>query len=63
MVSSACWTTCLARPNLSPIYPVVLSNRLVTSPCAIVADSYGYSANMERLMGELTVRLDLNARI
>jgi len=29
---------------------VLISNRLVTSPCAIVADTHGYSANMERLM-------------
>ncbi|EJU06434.1 heat shock protein Hsp90 [Dacryopinax primogenitus] len=32
------------------VMDVVISNRLVTSPCAIVADQYGYSANMERLM-------------
>jgi len=31
---------------------VVISNRLVTSPCAIVIDSYGYSANMEKLLGK-----------
>lgn len=29
---------------------VVISTRLVTSACAIVADQFGYSANMERLM-------------
>ncbi|KAG8884080.1 hypothetical protein FRB97_005303 [Tulasnella sp. 331] len=29
---------------------VVVSNRLVTSPCAIVANSYGYSGNMQKLM-------------
>jgi len=29
---------------------VVISNRLVTSPCAIVAETHGYSANMERIM-------------
>jgi len=29
---------------------VIISNRLVTSPCAIVVDSYGYSANMEKLL-------------
>ncbi|KAF8339008.1 uncharacterized protein EI90DRAFT_3279460, partial [Cantharellus anzutake] len=29
---------------------VVISNRLVTSACAIVADQFGYSANMEKLM-------------
>ena len=29
---------------------VVISNRLVTSACAIVADQFGYSANMEKLL-------------
>lgn len=32
------------------IKDVVISNRLVTSPCAIVVDSFGYSANMEKLL-------------
>jgi len=27
---------------------VLISNHLVTSPCTIVVDAYGYSANMER---------------
>ena len=30
--------------------PVVISNRLVTSACAIVADTLGYTANLEKLM-------------
>jgi heat shock protein beta len=29
---------------------VVMSDRLVTSPCAIVADAGGYTANIERIM-------------
>ncbi|KAG2141685.1 Hsp90 protein-domain-containing protein [Suillus bovinus] len=29
---------------------VIVSNRLVTSPCAIVADSMGYTANVQKLM-------------
>jgi len=29
---------------------VLLSNRLIKSPCAIVADSYGYTANVQKLM-------------
>ncbi|KAJ7095368.1 Hsp90 protein-domain-containing protein [Mycena belliarum] len=29
---------------------VVISNRLVTSPCAVVADSHGYTANIQRMM-------------
>ena len=30
--------------------PVIITNRLVTSPCAVVADSFGYTANIQRLM-------------
>lgn len=30
--------------------PVIISNRLVTSSCAIVADTFGYTANVEKLM-------------
>ncbi|KAG8732134.1 hypothetical protein FRC11_000559, partial [Ceratobasidium sp. 423] len=37
----------LKNETAGVVLDVVLSNRLVTSPCAIVADSYGYSANME----------------
>lgn len=29
---------------------VVLTNRLVTSPCTIIVDSMGWSANMQRIM-------------
>ncbi|KAF7288239.1 Heat shock protein [Mycena chlorophos] len=29
---------------------VVISNRLVASPCAVVADTYGYTANVQRMM-------------
>ena len=29
---------------------MIVSNRLVTSPCAIVADEYGYTANVEKLI-------------
>jgi len=32
------------------IEKVVVSNRLTTSPCAIVTGTYGYTANMQRLM-------------
>jgi heat shock protein beta len=31
-------------------YLVVISDRLVTSPCAIVADAAGYTANLQRIM-------------
>jgi heat shock protein beta len=33
-------------------FSVVISNRLVTSACAIVADTLGYTANIEKLMSE-----------
>jgi len=33
---------------------VVISNRLTTSPCAVVADSYAWTGNMERLMAAQT---------
>jgi heat shock protein 90kDa beta len=29
---------------------VVISNRLVSSPCAVVADIHGYTANVERMI-------------
>jgi len=31
-------------------YLVVISDRLVTSPCAIVADVMGYTANLQRIV-------------
>ncbi|KAL7423848.1 hypothetical protein Q5752_001432 [Cryptotrichosporon argae] len=34
----------------SQVSDVVLTNRLVTSPCTIVVDSHGWSANMARVM-------------
>ncbi|KIY71447.1 HSP90-domain-containing protein [Cylindrobasidium torrendii FP15055 ss-10] len=36
------------------VHDVVLSNRLVTSPCAVVAESFGYTANIERMMSAAT---------
>ena len=50
------------RETVKTIYPhaersigtdretVVISDRLVTSPCAIVADSLGFTANVQKLM-------------
>jgi len=35
---------------LDLVKDVIISNRLVESACAIVADQWGYSANMEKLM-------------
>ncbi|KZS97784.1 heat shock protein Hsp90 [Sistotremastrum niveocremeum HHB9708] len=40
----------LKQETKDVVIDVTLSKRLVTSPCAIVADTYGYSANMERIM-------------
>ena len=40
---------------------VVISNRLVNSPCAVVADATGYTANVERLMSELSKFLYLTS--
>ncbi|KAF7301654.1 Heat shock protein [Mycena indigotica] len=33
---------------------VVISNRLVASPCAVVADSHGYTGNIQRMMSAQT---------
>jgi heat shock protein beta len=38
------------RMMLIYVVPVVISGRLVSSPCAIVADAGGYTANVEKLM-------------
>ena len=42
-----CETDCLTK------FTVVISNRLVSSPCAIVADFGGHTANVERLISAL----------
>jgi len=37
---------------------VIISNRLVSSPCAVVADTHGYTANVQKLMGSSNSKRD-----
>jgi heat shock protein beta len=46
--------------NFSDILVVVISDRLVTSPCAIVADAGGYTANIQRIMSATNKNQDSN---
>jgi len=50
--------TLLSKKLSDSIEKVVVSNRLTTSPCAIVAQEYGWSGNMERLMNAQAFRGD-----
>lgn len=47
MVSATCRCV-LSGIDVSCV--VVISNRLVTSSCAVVADQMGYTGNIERMM-------------
>ncbi|KAJ7283667.1 Hsp90 protein-domain-containing protein [Mycena rebaudengoi] len=40
----------LKNQSEAVVRDVIISNRLVTSPCAVVADSHGYTANVQRMM-------------
>ncbi|KAK1224370.1 hypothetical protein PQX77_012666 [Marasmius sp. AFHP31] len=40
----------LRKKAYKVVRDVVISNRLVTSPVAVVADSHGYTANVQRMM-------------
>ncbi|TFK75925.1 HSP90-domain-containing protein [Pluteus cervinus] len=40
----------LKKESNDVVRDVVISNRLVTSPCAIVAEIYGYTANVQKMM-------------
>ncbi|KAJ8086604.1 hypothetical protein PM082_005427 [Marasmius tenuissimus] len=40
----------LRKKAFKVVRDVVISNRLVTSPVAVVADSHGYTANVQRMM-------------
>ena len=44
------WSVSLFRLVFKIDKSVVLTNRLVTSPCTIIVDSMGWSANMKRIM-------------
>ena len=48
------WRPWLANPWLH--WQVTISNRLVSSPCCIVTSTYGWTANMERIMKAQALR-------
>lgn len=48
------WGPCSANPWLH--WQVTISNRLVSSPCCIVTSTYGWTANMERIMKAQALR-------
>ncbi|WWC65635.1 uncharacterized protein I303_108255 [Kwoniella dejecticola CBS 10117] len=44
----------LKKDLAGQVSDVTVTNRLVTSPCTIIVDSYGWSANMQRIMSAQT---------
>jgi heat shock protein beta len=42
---------------------VIVSSRLVTSPCAILANDLGYTANMERMISQSTQLREIVRRL
>lgn len=52
--SWVCWEPCSANSWLP--CQVTISNRLVSSPCCIVTSTYGWTANMERIMKAQALR-------
>ena len=49
------------RVFLMPCALVIISDRLVISPCAVVADAGGYTANVQRIMSSTTRGQDNSA--
>jgi HSP90 family molecular chaperone len=49
------------RVFLMPCATVIISDRLVISPCAVVADAGGYTANVQRIMSATTRGQDNSA--
>lgn len=50
----------LKEQSVGLVRDVLLSTRLVKSPCAIVADSYGYTANVQRMMNAANAKMNKN---
>lgn len=47
-------TWIIEGPLKEQLEKAVISTRLTTSPCAVVAGTYGWSGNMERIMSSQT---------
>ena len=61
--SSRVWRTLSRRNSMIISKRVRLSSRLLSSPACLVADEYGMSASMERLMRSMQQDVPANKRI